>query len=440
MKIIGLAIAGALAALTFAAAPSAFAADKSAPYSKDQIAQGMKEAPAVAQAAGVPCQISDAAFIGQSTTKDEKGKELKQTVYEVSCKQGLGYALLAPVGQTPKAFDCVALIGNPSLSCKLPENADPKAGLQPVVAQTGSQCKVSDARYLGAKPTGEAFYEVGCGAEPGFLLETAKGQAPKTIGCDQVSGAMACKFTSQAQLDAATAAKATTLMSKSGKTCQITKSRSIGQLQSGETAYEVACQDGTGYVVEATPAGAFKTAINCANTGGACKLTDASKAESAENGTYTKLAKAGGYPCDVAKYRFIGMDTKTNSEVVELQCSNTPQGVVAMFPADNKGQAKFFDCVQAAALNQTCKLSDPAAVYGKYTKALASKGKKSCTVSNAHWLGATADGHEFIETACSDGLPGWVMSMDHTGSINELLTCGQAKAAGVACHLPGNVK
>ncbi len=438
MKPIGIAIAATLAALTFAGPLAAFAADKPAPYSKDQIAQGKKEIAPIVQGAGVPCTVTDAAFIGQSSSKDDKGKEIKQSVYEVACQEGLGYDLLAPVNQPVKAYDCIAMIGNATLACRLPENADPKKGLQPIVAQTGSQCAVSNARYLGNKPTGEIFYEVGCGAEPGFLLETAKGKPPTTIGCDQVSGTMACTFTSQAMLDAAANAKASALLAKSSVSCQMTGSRSIGQLQSGDYAYEVSCQGDKGYILEANAQGAFTHSINCANVRDSCKLTDSSKAETAETGTYTKLAKASGFQCDVAKYRFIGMD-KSNAEVVELQCANRPDGAVGMFPADNK-TAKFMDCVQVGAIQQACKLTDPAALYPKYTAALASKGKKTCQVSGAHGVGSTADGTTFVETACSDGLPGWVIAMSPAGSVTDLLTCGQAKASGAACTLPGNTK
>jgi len=439
MKAIGIAIAATLAALTFAAPMAAFAADKATPYTKDQLAQGKKEAPAALQASGATCTLTDAAFIGQGTAKDENKKDVKQSVYEVSCQEGLGYALVAPVGATPKAFDCVSLIGNASLSCKLPGNADPKKGLQPLVVATGSQCTVSDARYLGAKPTGEVYYEIGCGAQPGFLMETAKGQTPKVIGCDQVSGAMACKFTTQAQLDAANGAKIAALLTKSGQTCQMTGNRTIGALQSGDYAYEVACQGDKGFLLIANAKGEYSKTINCANAGETCKLTDSTKAETAETGTYTKLAKASGYQCDVAKYRFIGTD-KSNAEVVELQCANRPDGTVAMFPADNKGKAKFMDCVQAGAIGQSCKLTDPSSLYGKYTEALAAKGKKTCKVSGARGVAMTADGATYVETACSDGLPGWVIAMNANGSTGEVLSCGQAKGAGLACTLPGNTK
>jgi hypothetical protein len=438
MKSIALAIAAAATLALLTAPFQAFAADKPEDYTRDQISQGKKDAPAVAQTAGIPCTVTDAAFVGQSTGKDDAGKTYKQSIYEVACSEGLGYALLAPVGQTPKAFDCVALIGNPSLACRLPENKDPKKGLLPLVAQSGKTCALSDARYLGSKPTGETFYEVGCGAAPGFLIETAKGQPPKAMGCDEVSGALTCKFTTEAQISAESNAAAVALLAKSGKSCQLSKSRKIGALQSGDMAYEVACSDGSGYILEESTAGAFHAAINCANAGDACKLTDATKAQTAEVGTYTRLAKTSGYPCDVAEYRFIGIDSSKN-EVVELKCSNRADGAVAFFPADNS-KGHFMDCVQVGAIQQSCKMSDPSALYPKYTQALAAKGKNTCKVSNARGVGRAANGDVFVETACSDGLPGYVMEMTPAGTIGELLTCGQAKASNISCTLPGNVR
>ena len=194
-------------------------------------------------------------------------------------------------------------------------------------------------------------------------------------------------------------------------------------------------------MLTASAAGELHQVVSCANAGETCKLTDATKAESAETGTYTRLAKAGGYQCDVAKYRFIGTDPNTHSEVVELQCSNRPDGVVALFPTDNKSPAKFLDCIQAGVLGQSCKLTDQAQLYPKYTQDLAAKGKKTCTRPPApNGWPPPRPAITYIEVACSDGLPGWVMVMNPQGSTTEVRTCGEFKASGVVCTLPGNTK
>ena len=441
MKPFGLAFAALIAVFAVSAPLAASAADKPAPYSRDQINRGLKEAPAVVQAAGLSCTPTNAAFVSEGEAKlpdDPKSKTVKVTNYEVACRQSFGYFIQNYAGATPKTYNCLALADGKS-PCRLPENADPKTGFAPLIAEVGAQCTLSDARYLGSKSTGEAFYEVACGAAPGFILETANGAPTRRIGCDETGGgAVSCKFTTQAQLDAAANEKAAALLARSGKTCQMTKARTIGAVQSGDYAYEVACQDGTGYVLEADKTGAFHQAISCAALGDGCKLTDATKAESAESSTYTRLAKAGGFNCDVAKYRFIGMQDR--SEVVELQCSNRSDGVFGIFPADDKSSPKFYDCIAAGAFGQSCKLSSAASLYPKYTQALAAKGKKTCQVSGARWLAATTSGDTYVETACADGLPGWVLEMTPAGTAAEVLTCGQVKSSGVVCVLPGNTK
>ena len=61
-------------------------------------------------------------------------------------------------------------------------------------------------------------------------------------------------------------------------------------------------------------------------------------------------------------------------------------------------------------------------------------------MSNARWLAQTSTAKtDLIETACSDGLPGWVVEVDRTGNVATLFTCGEAARSGAACTLPTNV-
>jgi hypothetical protein len=448
MKRFGLALAALFAAMAFGAPQAAFAATKAEPYSKEQIAQGKKDLPAVVQTIGLPCTVTDAASLGEGMAKnpdDPKAKEVKVKNYEVACQQGMGYIIQNYEALTPRIYDCVSLAETPS-PCRLPENTDPKKLLAALVSAAGKTCSINQERALGGTKAGIRFYEVSCTEGSGYIIETqapTSNTPPVAEDCARHVGTnLECKFTTKEQIAAAMNARLAPVVAASGKTCQITASREVGSDSAGDTYYEVACGPAVGYMI-AEKGGQFVRAIDCAKAGGiggGCTLTDATQAESAETGTYTRLAKAGGFQCDVAKYRFIGVDTKSNSEVVELQCSNRADGTVALFPTDNKGQAKFLDCIEAGVLGQTCKLNDPSATYSKYTQALAAKGKKTCTVSHAQWLAATQAGENFIETACSDGLPGWVLVMTPQGSASDVLTCGQVKSSGVTCSLPGNTK
>ena len=166
-------------------------------------------------------------------------------------------------------------------------------------------------------------------------------------------------------------------------------------------------------------------------------MTDATVAQTTDSAAYTKLAAKAGFTCDVAKYRFIGTDPQ-NREVVELQCKNRPDGALAVF--SETGKSDVYDCVRAGAVSgQSCKLTDAAIVYPKYTEALAAKGRSTCKVSGAGFLGSTTAGTQYVETACADGNPGWVIGFKPGTTVaDELLTCRQATNAGLACKLPSN--
>src|SRR4051812_11170280 len=90
----------AAAAVIFSQAPQAFAGQPAPPakppvIGKAQIDQGMKEAPALAQAAGAPCTIQTAAFLGTAAQAGADGKPVQLKIYELACNEGLGYVLMA---------------------------------------------------------------------------------------------------------------------------------------------------------------------------------------------------------------------------------------------------------------------------------------------------------------------------------------------------------
>ncbi len=441
-----------LAAFTLAAAP--FAAQAAAPATPapkidlkidpDAHATGKKEAPEALKTAGIPCTLTDAYYIGSSDSKDDKGAKVTQKLYEVACQGAVGQILTYAPPAATKHFDCFQVLGTPNIRCRLPGNSDLKAVVSGFVTAAGKTCTVSDYRYVGGTPAGDSYYEVGCAGTVGFIIKhTAANESVATDCAIAVGTNLECKLTSAEAIKAADRATIDKLAAASGKTCTIKDTRTIGKLSNGGSAYEIACNEAnTGFVLLSKADGSLEHAVPCADAEsllGGCKLTDATVAQTQEAATYTKLVKASGFNCDVAKYRYIGLDSKKN-EVVELACGNRPDGGIALLPSDNSAGV-VLDCVKAGSLGQSCKLSDPAQVYGRYTQALAAKGKGTCKVTGAHWLGRFEQNHtDLVETACSDGLPGWVMEVDAHDNAVDLMSCGQAKAAGAKCTLPGNVK
>lgn len=440
MKRIGIVIA-AIAALAFGIAPIAAQAAappaKLPPITQKQRDEGKANMAAFVSLAKLTCTPNDA-YLYQSGT-DAKTK-VKTSIYEVACNEGPGY-IVQQVGEMASAFDCLAQAETAaktpgSLTCRLDANADPKAGYAKMLASMGHPCTATGARIMGATAAGDTYFEVACGGSTGYVIQTSPGKAAVASDCIQTlgGGATECTLTTKAAILTGLGDMA----GKAGKPCTVSDGRLVG-MGSGSTFYEVACGGSAGFMIQAKADGGFD-AIDCGKAqpiGGGCTLTVVD--ETAEAGTYTKLAQAAAYPCDVSKYRYMGKETKTNSEIVELACKNRPDGAIALFPISG-GKSQIFDCVQGGSLGVTCQLTQPSATYTKYTDKLVAQGKTQCKVSGAKYLASTTAGSDFIETACSDGLPGFVISVDHaTGQTKELLSCGQAQRSGAACTLPTNI-
>jgi hypothetical protein len=434
MKALGIGLATLL--IVAAAASASFAADISPADRK----AGMTAAPGLIQAGHVQCTLSDARMILSGTT--DKGAKL--TAYEVACTEGLGYVIEAQEKvAAPIVFDCLAADapqgGKPSpVACKLPANANPAAGLTGVMAKTGRTCTVDKARYVGA--TADAsIYETACHEGGGYILEWPKaaGAAPTASMCMLMTNSnIKCELTTPAQqttvIDNLTAA--------SGKACTVKDRRYIGSTPDHSDFFEVACTDGKGYMLRADATGKLQEALDCAkaiNIGGGCTLTDARQAQTEQNAIYTDLSKKAGFDCQVSKYaEFPAM--ANNTEVVELACSNRPDGGVGIFPAQGKPQV--FDCLRAETQGYKCSFSDPSSLYSKLSAQLRAKGKPSCVVSGARAYARTTTNNDLIEVACADGGPGWVIEYAAgVESPTDLLNCAQAaNVGGGGCQLPTN--
>ncbi len=442
MKRLGMAIAAMLIAGLAPMAAQAAPAAEAPKITKADIDRGMKEAPAVIAQTGVACTVTNARFIGAlslppADPKAKGAKPISVNGYEVACKEGMGYSLLT-MPEKPSATDCLASSGSPVLACHLPENANPKAALTPVMAEAGRTCSVSDAKFLGAAASGTSFYEVVCKVGEGYVLQREPGKPAVAFPCLAMAET---KLTCSLTTSEASKAYAKTLAASVKKPCNITDVRFVGSTRTGLDGYEMACGE-TGYIFTVDAAGAVQQQVDCALAQsflGGCKLVDTTKAETAENGIYTDLAKKIGFTCKVNKYRLIGV-MAGNTDVVELACADRADGAVAAF-AEDTTKSKIYDCLQVGALGQECKLgTSMVPVYDKLSAALASKGKGSCKVSGARYIGGADNGGGFYETACSDGAPGWVLKTAGAGYAADVLTPCAAAQGQVACKLPSNVK
>ena len=430
---LGLAVAMMFGALIGVSAASAAPKDNSA-----------VEAPPLVQAKGIPCTITATRTITKDATMADGATA---SFYEVACQDGLGYVMISR-NKDPKvqSEDCMLANqpgpdGKPGkLACKLPANADPKASFGPAMTKLGRDCTVDNARAIGSTPT-HGVYEVACQGGAGYILmlpATADGKASANpcVGYDEVNAGTKCQLTTPEQREA----RINQLVSAGGKPCTVKSHRFVGTTSDHSDYLELACADGKGYMLQTDAGGKFKAEIDCVEASGiagGCTLTDTRAAQTEQNGVYASLAKKAGFDCAVAKYAAFAVN-KPGMEVVELQCSNRPDGGVGVFPST--GPARVLDCIRAQTEGYHCTYTKDADVYPALFAQLKAKGKPSCVVSGARGLGRTAEGEEFVEVACADGGPGWVLDYPPNAvQPGTLMNCAQAASIG-GCQLPTNVK
>jgi hypothetical protein len=440
MRSIGIGLVAALAMVVLAPTAAIAAPKRDATAALMQAKareRGKAEAPALVNAAGIRCTIADALFIGED-------KKQGMTFFEVACSEGMGFVMLVkPDGSKPQAYTCLETSkpgadGQPNtLACQLAANADPKASLQPYIAKAGTPCVIDQARAIGQGQK-SAYFEVACKGGAGYILVTSSppdaSQPVQMNTClaYEPGGNLYCDLTDRA----AQLAPIDALVTKSGRNCTVSDRRYVLTSKEGYNYYEVACSDGKGYMVQESRTGALERIIDCGSAdfvGGGCTLTDARSAQTEQAALYTRLANKAGFPCDVNKYA--PLPTTGPREVIELQCKNRPDGGIAIFTGSG---GKVYNCVLAELEGYRCSFTKKDAVFPKLTSALQSFGKGSCVVSDARIIGKTPD-EGFVEVACADGLPGWVIGYANgSDTPKELLSCLQAANVGGGCKLPTN--
>ena len=460
MKFLRLGIIAAMAMALCGQQASAAAADAAAgPMKLDPKIheQSMKDAPALVQAAGLPCEVSDAYLLGAN---DEKvnGKTFKASFYELACGQGgLGYIFKSVPGGDTLSFDCLSLKAaadkaiaakqKPPNSCTaLPANADPKTGLAPWLTQGGVACpSIAKADWRGASPADKInVFEAACSDGAGYMIVAPSAGSTKTlqvvpcIKADLIG--VACTLTSAAD----TAKPIIAIAAAANKpACMPNKARwVVTDSTNGSDFYELGCADGTtAYMISVSSKGAFKEAIECVRAtriAGGCTFMNASTGETADAATYTKLAKQIGYDAcpTVQKYESYGLENNGQRQIVELSCSPT-EGDFAIVPTGAGQTGEFFNCVRATGRGLTCHLTPMSATYAKISQQIAARGKTTCAVDGGRDIGKDDKGQEFVEVTCGSQ-PSLVLTYSRLPqeTLISALPCAQAPIAN-ACTLKG---
>jgi hypothetical protein len=442
MRPIGLGLLAALiVAFTAPGVAMAAAPAKPPPIDAAKRKQGMADAPALVQSAGIGCQVSDAYLAGK-TPPDKKTGSLGASIYEVACGPGAVGFLIQTNGTSPPAvFSCVNQNYPPDMPavaphpCVLPDNLDLKTALTAIANKGKVPCAPDKFRGVGQTST-STLYEALCPTGVGYIviasssLDPAKDVTSNNClffdAADSPNKQIKCVLNTPEVRQAA--ADKVAQMANAG--CTVKDRRYIGVLTDGTEGYEFACSDGKGFIAKVNAQGAIAQTLDCAKlAGGGCTLTDTRAALAEQAGLYTRLAKESGSNCQVQKYAVF--PARGSEEVVELVCENGA-GAIGMFPATGKG--RVLDCGHSLVAGYKCSLGKPD--YSALTADLNRFDKKECQVSSVGLPKKAPDGTISLEVACSDGLPGYVIQFADPQTAKNVTGCAFAGS----CELPTNKK
>lgn len=188
---------------------------------KEELMSRAKELIAVLK---LSCTPKDVDLAGVNTDH-ENGKLYQNTLYEVSCTDGLGYFLksrdrLKSAGAKPGhpdaanafAISCLAADRlheddtkngiNSELYCHLPDNGggDMKVVGQNLLTRLGVNCNVTEYKWFGSKPDAKMeIAEAACDNSTGYLVETAAPGGnikPSAMDCNAaVRNGLECRMT-----------------------------------------------------------------------------------------------------------------------------------------------------------------------------------------------------------------------------------------------------
>ncbi len=235
------------------------------------------DAQAVATAAGLTCQVTEASNPGATA---EQAK-----IYEAACANGPGYILIAST--PPQSFDCLELAGtaytarlrDPAADvgqqCVLPANQNGLAVIGGWARDAGVACTIDEAIAVGKSDRNNIVYEVGCAGVDGYWLEKVE-TGWKLQDCLQITSVGGtCRFTTAREQADSFEPK---LAGTEASACDVSQVRLMGQNANGRF-YEAKCAaEGEGYIARVNAEGVTQQIYPCATAqliGGGCTLTPA---------------------------------------------------------------------------------------------------------------------------------------------------------------------
>ena len=257
--------------------------------------------------------------------------------------------------------------------------AQDKADVTSLVNSVQFPCEVTNAQLLlegsetiDGNTVKTKTYEAACGNGLGyFIVQREQPGRPSGFTCfaaDATNDAdvkahrapdMVCTLPENLDMKA----MATTVLLGKGKSCPVRDIKWIGQSAKSNTDYtEIACGDGNGFILASPLPGstANPQLVKChdaAMQGIPCKLSD-NGSQILTVQTFKDALAQHQVACDASDVRVIGKEIAKQRHVVEFQCTQHPEGLVAYIPLDgNTAPFETLDCAAAVKRGVACKLT-----------------------------------------------------------------------------------
>ena len=230
-------------------------------------------------------------------------------------------------------------------------------------------CAVSDAAYRGKVPaTEQHLYEAACEDGMGYLLvlhgTTLTGTSCLATGRDD--SPMKCELPANADRNA----MAGTVLKRNGVDCKVLGLKWLGTSAANLDHIETACEGGGGYVMRSPQMGSSGKldVLDCQDAvkhGIACELSRSAPSATASSADtrptlswFKEALSRNGVGCASKRARIVGRESVKRRYLVEFECSDRPDGLVAFVPpaGDTVNSFESMNCVSAAERGIRCEL------------------------------------------------------------------------------------
>ena len=313
----------------------------------------------------------------------------------------------------------------------------------PLIAAAGVSCTPTAARVGGDVVTADKspakIYEVACSEGMGyvFIAKTKSTEAPTAYNCmmaaqpgpDGKPTPLACKLPANAHPELGLQG----LMTQTGRACQVTNARLVG-LGTSQTYYEVACKDGTGYILQAPlkAGGPPVSATTCLAFGPESKVKCTLSTPAAQLAAVDALAAATG-KCTPKDKRYVATDT-ASTDYFEVACTD---GKGYILHADATGHLKeTIDCAVAGGIAGGCTMTDSRAAMTQQNALYSDIAKKvgfNCDVSRYGPIPVNDRSNEVVELQCSNREDGGIGIFPLHGGKGRVFDCIRAVTEGYKC-------